>query len=252
MPQSSPHISRRFDQDLTEASKLFLKMGQSTSEMVTFAMRALVEGDFALAEQVIAEDNAINQLEMLIDERILLLLAKRQPAARDLRLVVAISKGVVDIERIGDEAVKIAQMAQKVIMEAHSYCHQEVWQLSNQVRLMLNSALIAFESQDAQAAFSILQSACDVDFEYQSATRALMTYVMADARTISQVIHLMWVLRALERIGDHARNIAELIIYIRSGTDVRHSDFATVQSAIENSLTELQDAPENQPIVKQD
>lgn len=245
MPQSSPHISRRFDQELTEVTKLFLTMGQSASDLVTYAMRSLIEGDLTLAEQVVMEDDAINQLEMLIDERILLLLAKRQPAARDLRLVVALSKGVVDVERIGDEAAKIAQMAQQIITTAHTYCHQEVWQLSNQVRLMLNSALIAFETQDAKAAFAVLQSAQDVDFEYQSATRALMTYVMADARTISQVIHLMWILRALERIGDHARNLAELIIYISCGTDVRHSDFSVVQSAINKSLLDGQKVQEN-------
>ena len=175
-------------------------------------------------------------MEVQIDEHILLLLARRQPAARDLRYVMAMSKGVVDIERIGDEATKIAHMAKQIAAENHNtYCHHEVQHLSNQVRLMLNNALLAFEKLHANEAFEVMRDDGSVDFEYQSAVRALMTYVMADARQVTQVMNLMWVLRALERIGDHARNIAELVIYISSGTDVRHSDFHTVKQAVDAS-----------------
>jgi len=230
------HTSKSFDQDLTETTDLFLEMGALAGQQVSQAMQALTESDMHLAHQVIEQDSAVNQLEVLIDERVLLLVAKRQPAARDLRYVMAISKGVVDIERIGDEAAKIAHMAQQVAADNSSaYCYHEVHHLSNQVSMMLHSALAAFEHLKAERAFDVMRSDGNVDFEYQSAVRALMTYVMEDPRQVSHVINQMWILRALERIGDHARNIAELVIYISSGTDVRHSDFETVQQAIDAS-----------------
>ncbi|SNT71202.1 phosphate signaling complex protein PhoU [Psychrobacter sp. LV10R520-6] len=230
------HTSKSFDQDLTETTDLFLEMGALAGQQVAQAMHALIEGDMNLAYQVVEQDSAINQLEVLIDERVLLLVAKRQPAARDLRYVMAISKGVVDIERIGDEAAKIAHMAQQVAADSvTSASDHEVQHLSNQVRMMLHSALAAFEHLKAERAFDVMRSDGNVDFEYQSAIRALMTYVMEDPRQVSHVINLMWILRALERIGDHARNIAELVIYISSGTDVRHSDFEKVQQAIDAS-----------------
>lgn len=236
MPSQMSHTSKSFDQDLKETTSLFLEMGALAGDQVAHAMRALIEGDMHMAQQVVEKDSTVNQLEVQIDERILLLMAKRQPAARDLRYVMAVSKGVVDIERIGDEAAKIAHMAQQFVVDgSSSYCYHEVQHLSNQVRLMLHTALAAFEHLQVQQAFDVMRSDGSVDFEYQSAVRALMTYVMEDARQVTQVMNLMWVLRALERIGDHARNIAELVIYVSSGTDVRHSDFDTVQQAIDAS-----------------
>lgn len=243
MPNQMSHTSKSFDQDLSVTTDLFLEMGVLASNQVAQAMHALIEGDMLLAQQVVEQDSAINQLEVQIDEHVLLLVAKRQPAARDLRYVMAVSKGVVDIERIGDEAVKIANMAQQIAtINSSTYCYHEVQHLSNQVRVMLHNALRSFEYLQADNAFEVMRSDNEVDFEYQSAIRALMTYVMADSRQVSQVINLMWVLRALERIGDHARNIAELVIYISSGTDVRHSDFATVQQAIDAGKS---DTPKN-------
>ncbi|MEC5209690.1 phosphate transport system protein [Psychrobacter sp. PL15] len=235
MSNQMSHTSKSFNQDLTETTDLFLEMGELAGKQVAQAMHALIEGDVHLAHQVVEQDSAVNQLEVQIDEHILLLVAKRQPAARDLRYVMAVSKGVVDIERIGDEAAKIAHMAQQVAADnsSNTYCYHEVQHLSNQVRMMLHNALTAFENLQAERAFEVMRSDGNVDFEYQSAIRALMTYVMEDPRQVSQVINMMWVLRALERIGDHARNIAELVIYISSGTDVRHSDFETVQQAID-------------------
>lgn len=236
MPNQMSHTSRSFNQDLTEITELFLKMGELAGKQVAQAMHALIETDLHLAHQVVEQDSAVNQLEVHIDEHILLLVAKRQPAARDLRYVMAVSKGVVDIERIGDEAAKIAHMAQQVTADnSNTYCYHEVQHLSNQVRMMLHNALTAFENLQAERAFEVMRSDGNVDFEYQSAIRALMTYAMEDARQVSHVINMMWVLRALERIGDHARNIAELVIYISSGTDVRHSNFETVQQAIDAS-----------------
>ena len=163
-------------------------------------------------------------------------MAKRQPTASDLRLVMAISKGVVDLERIGDEAVKIAKMAIKTTEQGKTdYSYAEVQHLSNQVRLMVHDALEAFNYSNPEQAFEVIRSDKAVNAEYQSAIRALMTYIMEDARQVSKVINIMWVLRALERVGDHAQNIAELVINSISGQDVRHSDFAEVEKAVQEA-----------------
>jgi len=149
---------------------------------------------------------------------------------------MSISKGVVDLERIGDEAVKIAQMAKKIAAQGKSsYGYAEVQHLSNQVRLMLHNALEAFSQSNAEQAFEVMRNDDVVNDEYQSAIRALMTYIMEDSRHVSKVINIMWVLRALERIGDHAQNVAELVINYISGQDVRHSDYTKVEKAVQEA-----------------
>ncbi|WP_131668580.1 phosphate signaling complex protein PhoU [Psychrobacter pygoscelis] len=230
------HISKSFDQDLEEATKLFLHMGDSVATQVAKAIHALTDADEVLAQEVISTDHDINNMEVELDEHILLLVAKRQPTANDLRLVMAISKGVVDLERIGDEAVKIAQMASQITSEGNApRGYAEVQHLGNQVRLMVHNALDAFTHLNAEQAFEVMRNDGVINREYQSAIRALMTYIMEDSRHVSKVINIMWVLRALERIGDHARNVAELVIYSVSGTDVRHSDYANVEKAVQEA-----------------
>ncbi|HCH26275.1 MULTISPECIES: phosphate signaling complex protein PhoU [Psychrobacter] len=234
--QSDKHISKSFDQDLDEAIRLFLVMGDHAASQVAKAIHALIDKDDTLAQEVIEMDFDINRQEVELDEHILLLVAKRQPAAGDLRLVMSISKGVVDLERIGDEAVKIAKMANKLAAQGKSaYGYAEVQHLSNQVRLMLHNALEAFSQSNAEQAFEVMRNDDVVNEEYQSAMRALMTYIMEDARHVSKVINIVWVLRALERIGDHAQNIAELVINYISGQDVRHSDYALVEKAVQEA-----------------
>ena len=234
--QNDKHISKSFDQDLDEAIRLFLHMGDSAANQVAKAIHALTDKDQTLAQEVIDMDFDINRMEVDLDEHILLLVAKRQPAASDLRLVMAISKGVVDLERIGDEAVKIAQMAIKIIAQGNTeYGYAEVQHLSNQVRLMVHNALEAFSQSNAEQAFEVMRNDKVVNNEYQSAIRALMTYVMEDSRYVSKVMNIMWVLRALERIGDHAQNVAELVINYISGQDVRHSDYAEVEKAVQEA-----------------
>ncbi|WP_348549091.1 phosphate signaling complex protein PhoU [Psychrobacter sp. KFRI-CH2-11] len=235
--QSDKHISKSFDQDLDEAIRLFLVMGDHAASQVAKAIHALIDKDDTLAQEVIEMDFEINRQEVELDEHILLLVAKRQPAASDLRLVMSISKGVVDLERIGDEAVKIAQMASKLTAQEgkSAYGYAEVQHLSNQVRLMLHNALEAFSQSNAEQAFEVMRNDDVVNEEYQSAIRALMTYIMEDARQVSKVINIMWILRALERIGDHAQNIAELVINYISGQDVRHSDYALVEKAVQEA-----------------
>lgn len=234
--QNEKHISKSFDQDLDEAIRLFLHMGDSAANQVAKAIHALTDRDQTLAQEVIDMDFNINRMEVDLDEHILLLVAKRQPAASDLRLVMAISKGVVDLERIGDEAVKIAQMTIKIIAQGKTeYGYAEVQHLSNQVRLMVHNALEAFSQSNAEQAFEVMRNDKLVNDEYQSAIRALMTYIMEDSRYVSKVMNIMWVLRALERIGDHAQNVAELVINYISGQDVRHSDYAEVEKAVQEA-----------------
>lgn len=236
MVMSDKHLSKSFDLDLQQSIDLFMQMGRLAAEHVTLGTHALVDGSTETARQVIDDDAQINQMEIKIDEQIILLVAKRQPAASDLRLVMALSKGVVDLERIGDEASKIARMAVQLAKEGESpRGYSEVQHLSNQVRLMLLDALDAFNRMDPEQAFSVLQSDDSVNEEYQSATRSLMTYIMEDSRHVSKVINILWVLRALERVGDHARNIAELVIYCTSGKDVRHTDYVTVEQAVQQA-----------------
>ena len=238
--QSEKHISKSFDQDLDQAIRLFLDMGDSAAEQVAKAIHALTDRDLKLAQEVIEYDFEINRMEVELDEHILLLVAKRQPAASDLRLVMAISKGVVDLERIGDEAVKVAKMAIKTIEQGQTaYGYAEVQHLSNQVRLMVHNALEAFNHSNAEQAFEVMRNDKVVNDEYQSAIRALMTYIMEDSRQVTKVINIIWVLRALERIGDHAQNIAELVINSISGQDVRHSDYAEVEKAVQEANDRL-------------
>ena len=231
--QSEKHISKSFDQDLNQATRLFLDMGNSAAEQVAKAIHALTEADIKLAHEVIETDFEINRMEVELDEHILLLVAKRQPTASDLRLVMAISKGVVDLERIGDEAVKIIELGQT------AYSYAEIQHLSSQVRLMVHNALEAFSHSNAEQAFEVMRNDKVVNDEYQSAIRALMTYIMEDSRQVSKVINIIWVLRALERIGDHAQNVAELVINSISGQDVRHSDYADVEKAVQEANDRL-------------
>ncbi|MBE0407314.1 phosphate signaling complex protein PhoU [Psychrobacter sp. AOP22-C1-22] len=231
------HLSKSFDNELHEVVDLFMQMGRMAAEQVMVATRALIAADEVTAKKVIADDDLINQLEIKIDEQIILLVAKRQPTANDLRLVMALSKGIVDFERVGDEAEKIARMACQLLEDGVSPkgC-SEVQHLSNQVRLMLLNAIEAFSYMNTQQAFSVLQSDTAVDEEYQSATRSLMTYIMEDNRHVSKVINILWVLRALERVGDHARNIAELVIFCTSGKDVRHADFMHIKQIVQQTI----------------
>ena len=236
MPNTGKHLSKSFDNDLDEVIELFIQMGRLAAEQVAIATRALISADEPTAKKVIADDHLINQFEIKIDALIILLVAKRQPAANDLRLIMALSKGIVDFERVGDEAEKIARMACRLIEDGASpRGYLEVQHLSNQVRLMLLDALDAFSRMDSQQAFSVLQSDESVNEEYHSATRSLMTYVMEDSRHVSKVINILWVLRALERVGDHAKNIAELVIFCTSGKDVRHTDFLRVEQIVQQT-----------------
>ena len=186
-------------------------------------MRAVGEGDSALAEDVIKEEQLVDEMEVDIDEACILIIARRQPAASDLRLVMMVTKAINDLERIGDEAAKIAKHA--VILseqDGTSEGYKEVRHLGQSVTRMLSNALDAFARFDVEAAMKTLEEDAQIDLEYKTALRELVTYMMEDPRSISRVINVLWVIRSLERIGDHTQNLCEQIVYVVKGKDIRH------------------------------
>jgi phosphate transport system protein len=227
------HISQQFNAELEDVRTHFLAMGGLVEKQVSDAMHALLDADSALAVTVQANDHKINAMETHVDEELVRILARRQPAASDLRMIIAISKSITDLERIGDEAAKIARYAQALCEEGESpRGYMETRHIGNQVRLMIHDTLDAFARLDVEQAFKVMQADSEIDFEYKTATRALMTYMMEDPRYISRVLNVMWVLRGLERIGDHARNISEQLIYLVKGADVRHTSYEQVEKKI--------------------
>lgn len=235
-PVLSHHISSQFNEDLQDVNTKFMSMGGLLEQQVANAIRALLDTDANLAIDVQFQDNVVNQYERDIDEALTLILARRHPAAIDLRMVIAMSKANTDLERIGDEAAKIARIAQNLCEEGGSpRGYVETRHIGNQVRVMIHDALDAFARLDAEQALRVVLADADVDREYQSATRTLMTYMMEDPRHISRVLNVMWVLRSLERIGDHARNICEQVIYMVKGLDVRHTSLAEIEEKVQGT-----------------
>ncbi len=217
------HISQQFNTELEELRSQLLAMGGAVEKQVTDAIESLIAADSELALSVRAKDDDVNFMEVSIDEEASRILARRQPAASDLRLVIACTKASTDLERIGDEAAKIARFSMELAEHGESpRGYIEARHIGTHVRRMVQDALNAFARFDADMALAVAQEDKSVDREYRSAMRELVTYMMEDPRSITRVLNIMWVLRSLERIGDHARNIAEYVIYLVKGTDVRH------------------------------
>lgn len=230
------HISDQFNNELDEVRSHFLAMGGLVEKQVGDAITALLDADSELAKSVQENDRRINQMETGIDDEIVRILARRQPAASDLRMIIAIGKSITDLERMGDEAAKIARAAQQLCEEGESpRGYIECRHIGNLVHNMIHETLDAFAHFDAKQAFEVMKSDNEIDLEYKTATRALMTYMMEDARTIARVMSVMNVLRSLERIGDHARNISEQLIFLVKGLDVRHTSYEQVQRQLDES-----------------
>ncbi len=230
----STHISRQFNHEMEAIRTRLLAMGGLVEQQVGNAISALIESDYAVADDVRLNDHRVNQMQIDIDEECTRILARRQPAASDLRLVLAVTRATSDLERIGDEAQKIARHAMQLVEEgAAPRGYAEARHIGYQVRHMLQDALNAFARFDTQLALAVLQEDQAVDMEYRSATRALVTFMMEDPRAISRVLNIMWVLWALERIGDHSNNLAECVIYLVRGTDVRHASFEAIEASLE-------------------
>jgi phosphate transport system protein len=219
----SHHISQQFNEELEAIRHKVLAMGGLVEEQIESATAALVSGDVEQAEGVISRDYQVNAFEVAIDEESIQVLARRQPAAGDLRLIVAVIKTITDLERMGDQAEKVARMAVHLAdMERPKNQYSELVHLSDRVRKMLTGALDAFARMDAEAAANVAQEDLKVDTEYDAIMRQMITFMMEDPRTVKRTLDTMWSARALERIGDHARNICEYVIYLVKGKDVRH------------------------------
>lgn len=217
------HISRQFNEDLEEIKTSMLEMGGLVEKQVSDAIRALEDADSGLAERVIEVESRIDEMEMEIDETCITLIARRQPAATDLRLVIAVTKTIRDLERIGDEAQKIAKMAIKLSEEGNApRGYMEVRHIGNCVRKMLDDSLDAFSRFDAEAAIATMHADREVDRDYKTALREMITYMMEDPRSISRSMNILWALKSLERVGDHAKNICEQVVYLVQGRDIRH------------------------------
>jgi len=217
------HISQQFNDELEAIRHKVLAMGGLVEEQIENATVALVAGDVGQAEGVISRDYQVNAYEVAIDEESIQILARRQPAAGDLRLIVAVIKTITDLERMGDQAEKVARMAIHLAdMERPKNQYSELEHLSDQVRKMLRGALDAFARMDAEAAAAVAREDLKVDAEYDAIMRQMITFMMEDPRNVRRTLDTMWSARALERIGDHARNICEYVIYLVKGKDVRH------------------------------
>jgi phosphate transport system protein len=231
------HISSEFNEELEGLCADLLKMGGLAERQVRLAIECQEQFDSALVDQIKAAENAVNAWEIKIDELVATLIARRQPAATDLRLVLVISKIVRDLERAGDEANKVAQMAQKAHESAHASAIglSEVRAIGDQVLRMLGDALTAFARMDPEMALDVARDDKEVDRTYEAALRALSTHMIEDPQEIGSVLNVMWVLRALERVGDHATNIAEHVIYLVKGTDIRHLSVTNVEETLKTT-----------------
>ena len=219
----SHHISQQFNFELEEVKTHLLEMGGLVENQVRDAIKSLVDCDSGIAADVKLGDKTINAMEVSIDEECARIIARRQPAASDLRLIIAVSKIVIDLERVGDEAGKIATQAINLIESGESSRgFAEVRHIGNHVAYMVRDALDAFARLDVDMALAVAKEDKLVDKEYSTAVRSIITYMMEDPRTISEMLNVLWTLRSLERIGDHARNIAEHVIFLVKGKDVRH------------------------------
>jgi phosphate transport system protein len=228
------HISGQFNAELEDVKSHMLEMGGVVEQQIGAAVAALVGTDSGEAEAVVRRDDEVNDMEVSIDEECSKILARRQPAASDLRMVLAISKVITDLERIGDEAAKIARQAIKLSEEGASPSgYVEIRHIGLHVTTMVRNALDAFARLDVEAAVAVAREDDLVDQEYGNAMRSLVTYMMEDPRVIGSVLNEMWALRSLERIGDHARNIAEHVIYLVKGLNVRHVELDELAGHIE-------------------
>ena len=218
------HISRRFNKDIEDLRNNVLAMGGLVESQLSLAITAIVTGDSALGLQVAEDDYKVNNLEVNIDEECGRILATRAPTAGDLRLIVAIIKTITDLERIGDEAEKIGFLASKLAaMDRPSDSYRELKTLGQHVSHMVRDAMNAFARLDVNDAWEVVREDERDDEEYEAIQRQGITHMMEDPRSIKRVMNVTWCARSLERIGDHAKNICEYVIYMVQGRDVRHT-----------------------------
>ena len=230
------HISQQFNTDLEQLRSSLLEMGGMVEEQLSNAIEAIETADSELAEKVLEVEDEVDNREVEIDSECMSILARRQPAASDLRLVMMVSKAVRDLERMGDEARKIAKMAIALNNSEQGSPQRgfvELRHLATEVKKIVRVSLDAFARYDVNAAIKVVRDDKEIDVEYKTAVREMITYMMEDPRQITRVMNILWTLRALERIGDHAMNIAEQVIYLVRGKDVRHTPIVEIEKQLE-------------------
>jgi phosphate transport system protein len=229
------HLSSQFDSELNGVSSRVMELGGLVESQIRHAIYALSQFSIEVADQVAETEIRVNGMEIEIDRELSSIIARRQPTARDLRLLIAISKTTANLERVGDEANKIARMAKSIATSGapRSLPTLDLRVSADMASGLLRKALDAFARLDTAAALDILKEDDLIDREFDGFVRKLITYMMEDPRTISSSLDLLFIAKAIERIGDHAKNIAEFIIYIVKGEDVRHATVAQVESALQ-------------------
>ena len=231
---SDKHLSTQFDAELSGISNRVLEMGGLVESQVSRSVYALTQFSGETATQVLQTEERVNAMEMEIDSDLSSIIARRQPTARDLRLLIAISKAIANLERVGDEAARIARTVQRLINSGVSTRMRlpvnDLLFESELAVALLRKALDAFARLDVDKALEVLKQDDQIDQEFEGLLRKLITFMMEDPRTISSSIDLVFVAKAIERVGDHAKNLAEVIIYVVKGTDVRHNPVDAVES----------------------
>ena len=233
---SDKHLSTQFDAELSGISTRVLEMGGLVESQVAQAIYALTNFSNETAAQVLAVEEKVNRMELEIDRDLSSIIARRQPTARDLRLLIAVSKTIGNLERVGDEAARIARTVQRLVnIGVSSRLRLPMSDVAFEATLaitLLRKALDAFARLDVDTAVEVLKQDDQIDQEFEGLMRKLITFMMEDPRTISASIDLVFVAKAIERVGDHAKNLAEQIIYVVKGTDVRHNPVETVESMV--------------------
>lgn len=228
------HISQKFNEELEEVRRKVLLMGGIVEEQLANALEAMLTGNTELAGAVVANDQRINALEVEIDEECTRIVARRQPAATDLRLVMAVIRTINDLERMGDEIKRVAKMVREQLDGSMpEEVRLEIEHMGEQVRAMLRQVLDAFARTDVDSAVAVAKADRKVDLKYHAITRQLMTYMAEDHGAIPQMLNVLWAARALERMGDRCQNIAEYVIYLVIGKDVRHVSLDDVMAELQ-------------------
>ncbi len=227
----SEHLSKQYDSELETLRSSVLQMGGLVEAQIRGAIEAFSSGVADAIDRVLMNEPRVNEFEVNIDTECSHIIARRQPAAGDLRLIMAISKTVTDLERIGDEAEKIARMSRQIHAQGKVELHRfaNIRHAADIGVAMLRQALDAFARLDIAEAAKVIRQDFAIDAEFRSILRQLITFMMEDPRTISTALEIVWIAKAIERIGDHGKNIAEYVIYIVKGTDVRHTKFEQVE-----------------------
>ncbi len=234
----SEHTSRQFNEELQGLRSDVMEMGHLVQSQIEAAVMALIEGNADLGQQVANQDVQVNALEVAIDADCARILALRAPAAVDLRLILAVIKMINNLERMGDQAERIGLLAVRMAgQECPATLHREVRELGRMVLTMVREALDAFARGDEQAAARTKKADQAIDEKFESISRQSVTFILEDPRTITQVLSVLWVVRALERIGDHAKNICEQVVYMGAGQNVAHGDIDAGAAAASSRAT---------------